>query len=110
MAKANARTDETIDALRGRVIGNRVSIEMIAEINDQTVRAVYDNLQRHPDIPFIIVAGRRYIDPEDYARLRGRSGDEPLPPEPALEPPRRPGRPPRNQPVAAPVAPRRRAP
>ncbi len=47
MAKASARTDETIDALRGRVIGNRVSIEMIAEINDQTVRAVYDNLQRH---------------------------------------------------------------
>jgi hypothetical protein len=74
---------------RRKLIGDRLPIKVIAQINDQSERAVYDNIQRH-QIPFLLVGSMRYIDPRVYAEMRAhRVRPEPQP----LPAPRRVGRP-----------------
>ena len=109
-ALADSTADADIATRRAEVIGDRVSIAELARINNQSERSVYQAIDRHR-IPFIKVGSERFLRPEDYAQRRGRTGDEPFPPpELALEPPRRPGRPRSAAPTATPPATRRRAP
>jgi hypothetical protein len=102
MPREDANADAQIVALRAEVIGNRQPITVIAKLNDQTVRAVYGNIQRL-GIPFIRVGDERFLYPAVYAEMRGRSESAPPAPAPPPAPPRRPGRP-----RKAAAAPRRR--
>jgi hypothetical protein len=82
-------SDEIIAALRAEVIGRRQPIAVIAQLNDETERCVYQNLDRY-DISFIKVGALRYIDPVEYAEKRAKRIRKPTG---SLPPPRPVGRP-----------------
>ena len=69
-----ADEDEKIQALRAEIIGRRQPIPVIARVNDESERAVYQNIDRY-DVSFIKVGAFRYIDPVEYAEKRAK---EPL--------------------------------
>jgi hypothetical protein len=59
--------DPKIAAIRAAIIGNRVTIPDFATAMRVTDRAVYYAVKRTP-VPYIIVFGVRYYEPEDLAR------------------------------------------
>jgi hypothetical protein len=78
--------DAKIAELRAEIIGTRQPIPVIAQINDETNRAVYDAIERY-NISFIKVGRDRYIDPLEYAEKRAACrkkresmGTAPMPP------------------------------
>jgi hypothetical protein len=95
----NAVPPKILAELRKEIIGNRHPVLVIAQVNHQAVRTVYDVLSKHPEIPTIKLGTDLYVDPHAYAAVRGRRREPPHETECAEPPPpRRPGRPPKVRP------------
>jgi hypothetical protein len=82
-------SDEVVAALRAAIIGRRQPISVIARVNGESERAVYQNIDRY-DVSFIKVGALRYIDPVEYAEKRAQRIRKPTA---SLPPPRPVGRP-----------------
>ncbi|WP_428488631.1 hypothetical protein [Rhodopila sp.] len=94
----SSTTALTAEDVRAKFTGNRVDLAMLAEGMGCTQRTLYNYCE--DGMPFIRVAGKRYVDPDEAKDWLIQQAQQRREPSPEPEPVRGPGRPAKSAPVA----------